>query len=82
MVSFVPQALKILRTRDVKAISTAMYTVTVTGFALWTAFGIFRGELPIIITNTVCFLLSAFILAMKLMPARVREKLSRQVGRS
>ncbi|MDM9644874.1 SemiSWEET transporter [Rhizobium sp. S163] len=66
VVSFLPQALKVIRTKDTEAISTRMYVLTVTGFALWTAFGIMRGELPIILANIICFFLSAFILGAKL----------------
>lgn len=68
MTSFVPQAWKIIRTADTDAISKRMYAVTVVGFALWSAFGIMRMEWPIILTNTVCFCLSAFILVMKMLP--------------
>ena len=67
--SFVPQTIKIVRSGDTSAISTWMYLLTVTGFALWTWFGSLRGEIPIILTNSTCFLLSALILAMKLRSA-------------
>ncbi|MBB3660781.1 MtN3 and saliva related transmembrane protein [Rhizobium sp. BK650] len=64
--SFVPQAIKIARTRDTGAISTRMYILTVTGFGLWTGFGLLRDELPIILANAACLCLSVFILAVKL----------------
>ena len=64
--SFVPQVRKVLKTGDTAAISTRMYALTVTGFALWSAFGIVRGEWPIILTNIVCFCLSGFIFIKKL----------------
>lgn len=76
MTSFVPQAWKVIKTRDTQAISRRMYSVTVAGFALWTVFGILRVEWPIILTNTVCFFLSAFILTMTLLPARQRDKVA------
>ena len=76
MTSFVPQAWKIVRTGDTAAISKRMYAVTVTGFALWSVFGVMRMEWPIILTNTVCFCLSAFILIMKVLPKRRREKVA------
>ena len=49
--SFVPQALKIARSQETAAISTRMYLLTVTGFALWTLFGLLRNELPIILAT-------------------------------
>lgn len=64
--SFVPQVVKVIRTGDTEAISARMYCLTVTGFVLWTTFGIMRSEWPIILTNAACFLLSAFILVKKL----------------
>lgn len=76
MTSFVPQAWKIVRTGDTAAISKRMYAVTVTGFALWSVFGVMRMEWPIILTNTVCFCLAAFILMMKVLPKRRREKVA------
>jgi len=71
--SFVPQAWKVIRTRDTTAISRGMYTVTVIGFSLWLAYGLLLGQWPLILTNGVCLLLSGFILAMKIMPRRRRE---------
>ena len=71
--SFVPQAWKVIRTRDTKAISTGMYAVTVLGFSLWLAYGLLLGQWPLIATNAICLLLSGFILAMKLLPKRKRQ---------
>ena len=72
-VSFVPQAWRIVRTRDTQAISPVTYSFTVTGFALWTAYGIGLGEWPLIATNSICFVLSAFILWMTLLPRAKRD---------
>ena len=72
-VSFVPQAWKIIRTRDTSGLSARMYGVTVTGFSLWLAYGILLGEWPLIVTNAVCLALSAFILAMRILPQRKKE---------
>jgi MtN3 and saliva related transmembrane protein len=73
MASFSPQAFKVIRTRDTSGISAAMYALTVVGFALWMAYGLLLGQWPLIVTNGVCLLLAAFILAMKLMPPHQRE---------
>jgi MtN3 and saliva related transmembrane protein len=73
MTSFAPQAWKIIKSRDTSAISTWMYVVTVIGFALWLIFGLLKNEWPIIITNAVCFLLSGFILMMKVLPQTKRD---------
>ncbi|MDR6831479.1 uncharacterized protein with PQ loop repeat [Bosea sp. BE271] len=44
------------------------------GFALWTAYGIGLGEWPLIVTNSICFVLSAFILMMTLLPQAKKER--------
>ena len=75
-VSFVPQATKIIRSRDTSGISTGMYLVTVAGFTLWTAYGAMQTAWPLIASNSICLILSAFILTMKLLPQREKEKVA------
>jgi MtN3 and saliva related transmembrane protein len=65
MTSFVPQIIKLVRERDAESVSLRMYAVTVTGFSLWTAYGIMIGSWPIAASNIVCLALSATILALK-----------------
>ena len=72
-VSFVPQAWKIIRPHKTGDISLLMYAVTGFGFGCWTTYGALLGEWPIIVTNSICFTLSAFILVMKLLPKREKE---------
>ena len=75
--SFVPQAWKVVRTRDTSAISKRMYAITVTGFSLWLAYGLLLGQWPLIVTNGICLALSAFILLMKVMPRPQKEAVAR-----
>ena len=72
-ISFVPQAWRILKSRDTGSISPLTYGLTVVGFALWTAYGVGLGQWPLILTNSVCFILAAFILAMTLLPQRAKD---------
>ena len=74
--SFVPQAWKVIKSRQTRALSTRMYIVTVIGFALWAVYGVMLMQWPLIVTNTVCLTLSAFILTMKLLPPRQRDKVA------
>jgi MtN3 and saliva related transmembrane protein len=67
-ISFTPQAIKIIRTRETKDISVWMYLLTVTGFAAWAVYGAMLSQWPIIAANSICFVLSGFILAMTLLP--------------
>jgi MtN3 and saliva related transmembrane protein len=64
--SFVPQALLTLRTREVHGISAVMYGIFTIGVALWLAYGWRLGEWPIIIANAVTLVLAATILTIKL----------------
>ena len=74
MVSFVPQIAKIRRERDATSVSLKMYAVTVTGFVLWTAYGVMIGSWPVTGANIVCLLLSATILALKWRYSRADER--------
>ncbi len=65
MASFTPQIVKIVRERDASAVSLRMYAVTVTGFVLWTAYGLMTGSWPVAASNIVCLALSATILVLK-----------------
>ena len=70
IVSFTPQAWKVIRTRDTSSLSTATFAITVLGFALWFTYGLMLGAWAIIVTNAVCGVLAAFILVMKLLPPK------------
>jgi MtN3 and saliva related transmembrane protein len=64
--SFLPQAIKIIRTRDTASISLGMYAIFTLGTALWLAFGIATGNIPVIAANATTFLFAATILYFKL----------------
>jgi MtN3 and saliva related transmembrane protein len=63
--AFVPQAVKTIRSRDTAAISLWMYVVFTAGVGFWLAYGLALESTPIILANTVTFLLAATILALK-----------------
>lgn len=73
MVSFVPQAWAIIRSRNTDGISLKTYLITVAGFVAWLAYGVLLGQWAIIVQNIICFGLSSFILVMKLLPQRKKE---------
>ena len=76
--SFLPQAMKIAKTRDSSGISAKMYAITVAAFAMWTAYGILLPAYPLIIANGLCLLLSSFILGMKLASAGSKNRIAGQ----
>jgi MtN3 and saliva related transmembrane protein len=65
MASFTPQLVKIWRERDASSVSLRMYAITVTGFALWVAYGVMLKSFPIIGANSVCLVEAAAILVLK-----------------
>ena len=66
MVSFIPQAVKIIRERDASSVSLRMYVVTVIGFTLWTAYGFLLKSWPLIGSNLISLSLAGFILILKI----------------
>jgi MtN3 and saliva related transmembrane protein len=68
--SFLPQALKIWREKDASAVSLRMYVVTVSGFALWIAYGVSLRSWPLIVSNAASLVISAVILGLKLRYSR------------
>jgi len=76
MASFIPQAWKIIRSRETKDISAGMYLLTVCAFALWLVYGVLQRQWPLVISNGVCFLLSGFILLMTLLPRAQKNQVA------
>ena len=65
MSSFVPQIVKIWKERDASSVSLRMYMVTVTGFVLWSIYGVLIGSWPVTTSNIVCLAMSGAVLALK-----------------
>lgn len=64
--SFVPQVIKVLKSKDTSAISLGMYSMSVMGIFLWMVHGIIIGDLALICANGVTFILASIILICKL----------------
>lgn len=64
--AFVPQAWKSWRTRDLSGISLPMYALFTLGVALWMAYGLVIGSIPIVIGNAITLLLASVVLGLKL----------------
>jgi MtN3 and saliva related transmembrane protein len=63
---WLPQAIKILRTQNTRAISLLTYSVFAIGLALWLCYGILLGSWPIIGSNVVTLALVIPIILLKL----------------
>lgn len=64
--SFIPQAVKVVRTRETEAISLTMYALFTTGVMLWGIYGLMTWQWSIIIANGITVVLAATILALKI----------------
>jgi MtN3 and saliva related transmembrane protein len=80
--SFLPQAWRVIRTRQTKDLATPMWIMNVTAFALWTAYGVIIHAWPIIVPNVICFLLAAFILMMKLVSKPTKDRIADAIAPS
>jgi MtN3 and saliva related transmembrane protein len=65
IISFAPQILKIAKDRDASAVSLRTCMITVTGFAVWMAYGVMIGAWPVVASNLACLLMAAAVLALK-----------------
>lgn len=65
-VAFLPQALRMIRTRQVRDISMAWVTTTTAGVFLWLCYGFRKHSIPMISANGVTLLLLTIILFIKI----------------
>ena len=64
-VSFLPQAIKVYKTKHTKDLSLAMYLIFTGGVILWLAYGVMIDSRPIILANSITLLLNIYILTCK-----------------
>jgi MtN3 and saliva related transmembrane protein len=65
-ISFVPQAVKIIRSRHTKDISLGMYAILNAGVICWLFYGYLNDNLPILVANMITILFTSTILIMKI----------------
>ncbi|AWB66286.1 glutathione synthetase [Saccharobesus litoralis] len=61
-ISFIPQAIKVLKTGETKALSVTMYSLFTFGVALWLAYGWIKNDAAMIFANTITLVLAIAIL--------------------
>lgn len=64
--AFLPQVIKVIKSKDTESIALGMYLMQVLGIALWLAHGLVIQDLPLILANSVSFILSGTILVYKI----------------
>lgn len=65
-IAFIPQVIKIWRTKSTKDISLGMFIMFCTGILLWLFYGIFIKSLPVIFANIFTLILALIILFFKI----------------
>ena len=65
-ISFFPQVIKTIRTKETKDLSLAMYIVLAIGIFLWTTYGFLIKDIPVILANSISFILASIILFYKI----------------
>lgn len=64
--SFLPQALKTIKTKDTSGISLVMYLMFVGGVALWLIYGILIQNRIIIFANLITLILAGLVFSVKI----------------
>jgi MtN3 and saliva related transmembrane protein len=65
-ISFLPQAIKTIQTKDTSGISLGMYSLFTAGTLLWFIYGVMAGSLPVAIANAITLIFASIILIYKI----------------
>lgn len=61
--AFVPQAIKVFKTKKTDDLSVGTFILMSAGILLWDIYGVLINSFPIIVANSITFCLSFYILA-------------------
>ncbi len=65
-VSFLPQAIKIIKFKETRDISLLTYLLLEVGILMWLIYGLMIGQMPIILANAVTLIFTTVILFLKI----------------
>jgi MtN3 and saliva related transmembrane protein len=65
-ISFIPQALKTLKTKQTKDLSLSMYSMFTIGIVLWLIYGILVRDIPLMVANVITLVFTSMILILKI----------------
>lgn len=72
-VSFLPQAIMTIKTRDTSSLSLGMYSLFTLGVLCWLIYGIYLKDFAIILSNAITLGLAACILSVKIYHTFVKK---------
>lgn len=64
--SFIPQAIKTIKTNNTKGISFSMYLMFTAGVLLWLFYGLYIKDIAVATSNIITFIFAAIILVYKI----------------
>jgi MtN3 and saliva related transmembrane protein len=64
-ISFLPQAIKVLRSNETSSISLWMYSIFAVGILCWLIYGVYLKSSQMIISNLITFFFAVIILRAK-----------------
>jgi MtN3 and saliva related transmembrane protein len=76
-VSFLPQVVQALRTKDLSSISLLMYASFCAGIALWLVYGLMIQAWPVVIANIFTLGLAGMVLFLKIRQVLADKKTNR-----
>ena len=65
-IAFLPQAIKVFKSKSTKDISLYMFIIFTIGVFSWLIYGFIINDMPVILANVVTLVLSFFILIYKI----------------
>ncbi|MDB5011739.1 MAG: hypothetical protein JWQ06_2528 [Mucilaginibacter sp.] len=65
-ISFLPQAIKTIQTKDTSGISLSMYSLFTGGTLFWLIYGILSLSIPVAIANAITLIFASIILVYKI----------------
>lgn len=65
-ISFVPQVIHILKSKDTAGISITMYSIFTFGVLLWVIYGFAIGDMPVLAANLATLILTLCVLTLTL----------------
>ncbi|CAG1003826.1 Sugar transporter SemiSWEET [Methylophilaceae bacterium] len=71
-IAFIPQVIKVWRTRSARDVSLGMYALFTLGVALWLLYGILIDSWPVMVANALTLVLAGAVLLMKVGFSRAR----------
>lgn len=78
-ISNIPQALKIIRTKETKDVSAKTYSLLFTGLVLWVVYGFLRSDLPIILANIISATICGIVLFLKMTSPKILKDIHDKV---